>query len=157
MPTSKRSKFQVRSDAAKQRWVRDDRKESYWRRHMDAWRNSGLSKRAYCKAHNVSESSFNAWCRELSIRDREYKPTANVDGLLKAEDFSFVPIRLVHDSTSTDAAPGALANAVVSTPDTKTQTSACVDVLVPGGAILRVTDGASLDLVSKLFSTLIRQ
>lgn len=67
MPTTKRTKFQVRSDAAKQRWVRDEHKEAYWRRHVDAWCKSGLSKRGYCIAHNLTESSFNAWRRELSI------------------------------------------------------------------------------------------
>ena len=45
MPSAKRSKFQVRSDAAKQRWVRDDVKEAFWRKHIEGWRNSGLSKR----------------------------------------------------------------------------------------------------------------
>ncbi len=46
MSTAKRTKFQVRSDAAKQRWVCDDRKESFLRKHIEAWKPSGLSKRA---------------------------------------------------------------------------------------------------------------
>lgn len=75
----KRSKFQIRSDAAKQRWVRDDRKESFWRRHIEAWKNSGLSKRGYCLANDLSQSSFNAWNRD----DRRHYELPLGDSLLK--------------------------------------------------------------------------
>jgi len=37
----KRTKFQIRSDAGKQRWVRDDRKEAFWRKHIESWERSG--------------------------------------------------------------------------------------------------------------------
>ena len=86
MATAKRTKFQVRSDAAKQRWVRDDLKEGYWRKHIAAWKRSGMSKRGYCKANNLSESSFNAWNREISLREREYAPTANAAAILSANE-----------------------------------------------------------------------
>ncbi len=78
----KRTKFQIRSDAAKQRWVRDDRKESFWRKHVESWKLSGLSKRAYCISQNLSQSSFNAWNREIELRDREKIPSANANVLL---------------------------------------------------------------------------
>ena len=78
----KRTKFQIRSDAAKQRWVRDDRKESFWRKHVVAWKLSGQSKRGYCIAHSLCQSSFNAWNREIAIRDREKIASANAAEIL---------------------------------------------------------------------------
>ncbi len=57
---AKKTKFQIRSDASKQRWVRDDKKEAIWREHIAKWKASGLSKRGYAIAHNLPESSFNA-------------------------------------------------------------------------------------------------
>jgi hypothetical protein len=71
MPIAKRTKFQVRSDAAKQRWVRDDKKEAFWRAQIERWKVSGLSKRAFCESNNLSQSLFNAWNREIALRDRE--------------------------------------------------------------------------------------
>ena len=95
----KRSKYQIRSDAAKQRWVRDDRKESFWRRHIEAWKSSGLSKRGYCIANDLSQSSFNAWNREITLRDREKIPSTNATELLSVppEKNPFVPLRLLPD------------------------------------------------------------
>lgn len=148
MPSAKRTKFQIRSDAAKQRWVRDDLKEAYWRKHVAAWKSSKLSKRAYCKANNLSESSFNAWSREISIREREYAPTDNAAALLALRNNPFVPIKLVPDRKS-DLTPAP------KTTEIKPQsTSAHVEIFVPGGAVLHVSDSCSVDFVAKLFSVL---
>ncbi len=105
MPSAKRSKFQVRSDAAKQRWVRDDVKEAFWRKHLEGWRLSGLSNRAYCQSNNLSESSFKAWCREISLRERKYTPTANTAALTDRTESAplenpFLPIHLVHNEAN---------------------------------------------------------
>lgn len=48
--------------------ARDERKEQQWRRAIREWRASGLSVRAYCDAHGLSEPSFYAWRRELERR-----------------------------------------------------------------------------------------
>ena len=47
-----------------------DRKlERLWRRRLAHWRRSGLSVRAYCAAHGLTEPNFYAWRRELRRRD----------------------------------------------------------------------------------------
>ncbi|MCC7531000.1 MAG: hypothetical protein IT342_20945 [Candidatus Melainabacteria bacterium] len=141
----KRSKFQIRSDAAKQRWVRDDRKESFWRKHIEAWKKSGLSKRAYCLSNDLSDSSFNAWNREISIRDREKVPTANAAELLSPEDKNpFVPLRLLADERA------------VEKPDSQAQVVKSLDleILVPGGAVIRINERSSISFVVELFSSL---
>jgi transposase len=48
---------------------RDPRKEQQWRRLIQLWKNSGLSVRAFCARHHVTQPSFYAWRRELQQRD----------------------------------------------------------------------------------------
>ena len=142
-----RSKFQVRSDAAKQRWVRDDRKEAFWRAHVVAWKKSGLSKRSYCLKNDLSQSSFNAWSREIAIRDREKVSSASAQALLSPPKGKnpFVPLRLLPEESAAEnpPAPAKPAGAVNG-----------LEILVPGGAVIKIADRMSLDLVVDLFSSL---
>jgi transposase-like protein len=48
---------------------RDPRKEQHWRRLIQLWKNSGLSVRAFCARHRITQPSFYAWRRELQQRD----------------------------------------------------------------------------------------
>lgn len=68
------------------RWSRSEEKEKYWREHVSAWRNSGLSVRAYCQQHDVIETSFYAWRRELAIRERETSPRAQSNSKAVVKD-----------------------------------------------------------------------
>jgi transposase-like protein len=61
--------------------LRDVGKERFWRRMIQQWRRSGLSGRAFCLTHGLSESSFYAWRRTLAQRD--------------AEPVHFVPVTVV--------------------------------------------------------------
>ena len=36
-------------------------KAAFWRRHLAAWRDSGLSQAAYCRRQDISLSSFGYW------------------------------------------------------------------------------------------------
>lgn len=146
---AKRTKFQIRSDAAKQRWhVRDHQKEGYWRAHLEAWRKSGLSKRAYCTKNNLAYSSFMAWRREIELRDREKEPPANVAALLangmeKAVN-PFVPIRVIPDDTSR----GEVAQVKNRVKEQQ------VEIALPSGAIIRLHDGCDPVFVGKLLAQL---
>jgi transposase len=53
---------------------RDERKEQQWRRWLRLWRASGLSVRAFCARHGLSEPSFYAWRRVLQQRAAEPAP-----------------------------------------------------------------------------------
>ena len=55
---------------------RDLRKESFWRRIIRGHGGSGMSIRAWCEEHGVSDVSFHWWRRELARRDAEHKGTA---------------------------------------------------------------------------------
>lgn len=147
----KRSKFQIRSDAAKQRWhVRDDAKEAFWKSHLDGWKKSGLSKRAYCTEHNLAYSSLMSWRREIEIREREKVPTVNAAALLSKSTEKpatpFVPIRLL-PNTDKGQAPR---QAVVEGNAAKQQ----VEILLPGGAVIRLNDACNTNFVVELLSAL---
>jgi transposase len=60
---------------------RDARKEQQWRRWILQWRRSGLSVRAFCARHGLTQASFYLWRRELQRRDEE--------------TVSFVPVEVV--------------------------------------------------------------
>jgi transposase-like protein len=47
----------------------DPRKEQHWRRLIQLWKNSGLTVRAFCARHHITQPSFYAWRRELQQRD----------------------------------------------------------------------------------------
>jgi len=48
---------------------RDTRKEQQWRRWIGQWQRSGLSVRAFCARHDLSQPSFYAWRRLIQQRD----------------------------------------------------------------------------------------
>ncbi|SRR5579875_750261 len=70
--------------------TRDPRKEQHWRRLIQLWKNSGLTVRAFCARHQLSQPSFYAWRRELLERDAAT---------------TFVPVRVVTDDQAASPAP----------------------------------------------------
>jgi transposase len=51
-------------------------KEQYWRGVVLRWQRSGLTVRAYCDQHGLSEPSFYVWRRTIAARDRQAATTA---------------------------------------------------------------------------------
>jgi hypothetical protein len=47
---------------------RDTRKEQQWRRWIRQWQQSGLSVRAFCARHELSQPSFYAWLGRETVR-----------------------------------------------------------------------------------------
>ncbi|HEY2909250.1 MAG TPA: hypothetical protein VGI99_03340 [Gemmataceae bacterium] len=50
---------------------RDANRERLWRRHLKQQRSSGLTVRAFCSLHQLKETSFFFWKKEIAKRDRE--------------------------------------------------------------------------------------
>jgi|SRR5579862_2649991 hypothetical protein len=71
--------------------TRDERKEQQWRRWLGEWRSSGLSVRAFCARHGLTEPTFYAWRRVLAQR-----PAARR---------AFVPVEVVADQPTALASP----------------------------------------------------
>ncbi len=149
----KRSKFQIRSRAAKKQRlrVRDEQKESFWRGHLDAWQTSELSKRAYCQEHNLAYASFLYWCREIESRDREHGPAAKAAAILSKSPekgaIPFVPIRLVPDKVKEEKQQD-------DAPMKKAAEKQQIEIALPNGAVIRLNDGCNASFVAKLLSAL---
>jgi hypothetical protein len=107
---------------------RDPRKELFWRDMLSRWPDSGLTIRAYCRRHRLSEASFYAWRLELAQRDEQAPPAA--DGAA----VTFAPLT-VH------AAP--------SGPDEPS-----VEVVLVNGRRLRVPVGVAAGVVRELVAVL---
>jgi transposase len=69
---------------------RDPRKEQHWRRLIQLWKNSGLTVRAFCARHHLTQPSFYAWRHELQQRDAAT---------------SFVPVQVVIDDQPASSTP----------------------------------------------------
>ncbi len=101
-----------------------------------------LSKRAYCIANDLSQSSFGAWNREITIRDREKIPSANAAALLSEPQPKnpFVPLRLLHGEENEVKAAVA-----------KSGPKQAIEILLPGGGVIRVDETCNVQYVAELF------
>ena len=96
-------------------------KERFWRGIMERQRASGLGMRPFCRREGIAESSFHYWKRTLRERDAERTSKASSpidtqnDTTVSRE--AFVPVRLVEERA---AGP--------------------IEILVPGGYVVRVAD-----------------
>jgi len=61
---------------AKHGWRRDRRREDRWRGILRRQVDSGVSIRQFCRDHQLKESAFYFWRRELDRRAREQAPAA---------------------------------------------------------------------------------
>lgn len=72
--------------------ARDLKKESFWRRMVQAQAGSGMSVRSWCRRRRVQEVTFYWWRRELARREAE----ACVDRDA-GRPVSFVPVHISAD------------------------------------------------------------
>ena len=68
--------------------LRDLQRERLWRKTFLAWQFSGQSIRAFCEDHELNESAFYFWRKELRKRDSESQP-------------AFIPVTVVSTPTAT--------------------------------------------------------
>ncbi|HET9831226.1 MAG TPA: hypothetical protein VFP91_05945 [Vicinamibacterales bacterium] len=74
------------------RLKRDLKRERTWRRHLERQRASGQTIRAYCRAHQLHETSFYFWRAEVARRDRDTIPPAP----------AFVPVAVIDSPARRD-------------------------------------------------------
>lgn len=106
--------------------MRKRSKEQLWRRAVARWRRSGLSVRAYCVQHGLSEPSFYAWRRELARRDQRQAERAVQPPHVKP--IHFVPVRV-------------------------TEPAAAIEIVLTNGQIVRVRPGFDAATLRQVLST----
>jgi hypothetical protein len=43
----------------------NEARRQWWSVHVEAWRRSGLSQSKYCRAHRLTETTFNRWLKSI--------------------------------------------------------------------------------------------
>ena len=113
---------------------RDLGKERFWRRALRQWRRSGLSVRAYCAEHGLTEALFYAWRRVIAERDQELagvhaKPARRPESA-KSDAPVFVPLRVIESA------------------------STAIEVVLPRGLVVRILRGFDADALRQLLAIL---
>jgi hypothetical protein len=103
----------------------DPKKERFWRRTLRDWQRSGLTIRAFCQQHDLSEPSFYFWRRTLAERQ---VPTP-----------TFVPLQLLADD------PPPAVNAAA---------AGGLELLLRGGHVLRIGPGFDGSTLRRLLEVL---
>jgi hypothetical protein len=106
---------------------RDPKRERFWRRHLKSQRASGLTIRDYCAGHELPESSFHFWRREIADRDRQREGAGTTPAP------AFVPVTIIE--------PPMVANAAI-------------DVKLASGHRLRVRAGCDSQLLAEVVAVL---
>jgi len=69
---------------------------AYWQRQVDAWRDSGLSKAAFCRESGVHPASFSQWSRRFLSPTAMPAPKAATSAPSSAsESLVMIPVSLV--------------------------------------------------------------
>ena len=68
--------------------VMETGRREFWQAHVKAWRESGLTQRAYCRRHELPEGHLSHWKHRLQKEQRRRRSTQT----------QLVPIRVVEDS-----------------------------------------------------------
>ena len=63
-------------------------RREFWQAHVEAWRESGLTQRAYCREHELSEMQLSHWKHRLQKTRRRAGSTSRL-----------VPVRVLGEST----------------------------------------------------------
>lgn len=106
-------------------WERRQReRELRWRKHVRAWRASGLTQAEYCRRSNLTPADFSWWKHELRRRDGA-QPEAS------PEVATFIPVKLGAASEACDC-----------------------EVVLPNGRRLRIGQGVSATRAAELVAAL---
>lgn len=64
--------------------MEDSKKAERWRQHIDTYKSSGLTRKAYCRQHRLNIHQLDYWRKRLS-RSAEAKPSINKDDFIQVQ------------------------------------------------------------------------
>lgn len=114
---------------------RSARKERFWRAMVRQWRQSGLSVRAYCAEHGLSEPNFYAWRRTVAERDAAAEAAA----------VRFVPVQVTPE-------PRPAASAIAA--NLSGSVASAVELILGAGRRLRIGPGFDEPTLRRLLALL---
>lgn len=119
---------------------RDPRREQFWRRTVSDQAQSELTVQAYCRRNSLNPVTFRFWRQELVRRDAERRSAPTIERRSSSTELArtpaFLPVRVVRD-----------AHAAI------TPTSP-IEIVLPSGPIVRVTDGFDRRALDAVLSVL---
>ena len=161
---------------AKRQWARDEDKEQFWRNALIEYESSGVSISAFCRQKNISPTSFNAWRRELQIRERERATAGSCAGESQLPIFPdkvkdsrgrIIPSRLskwvtdkkaeaVNSAVKAPFIPLRLVEPSIQTPEAAAQPEnrSEIEVLSPTGFVVRLKGAVDVESVKRIFTAL---
>ena len=120
-------------------------KEQFWRQHVETWRKSGLSVRAYCVGEMLAEPSFYGWRHELAQRDAQRAKTARRQGT------SGVPHPVARSGQT--AGPAWVELQVTPAPGRE----ASLEIELPGGRFVRLRGAVPPETLADVLAVLERR
>lgn len=66
-------------------------KPKQWRQHVESYRSSGLTRKAYCERNQIKESTFGYWCKKMKRTEQ---------GLDKCLEPMWIPLQVSEERSS---------------------------------------------------------
>jgi transposase-like protein len=111
---------------------RSEEKQSFWRMAIELQRESGLSVVKFCEREGLKPATLFAWRRKLAKESPKARPTtAQANNVAANSSPQLVPVRLVDDGDRSS-----------------------VEVVAPGGFVVRVPEAAGSDNVRRVLQLL---
>lgn len=142
-------------------------KDSYWRWHVDMQAAGGLSVRAYCGQHGLSEPTFYAWRRKIHERDSGHDrlPVTRPKNLPTGSAArSAIRSEQTDGREATPTANGRLsARSKVGSPQLSVGTglialdiidiaTASLEIEAPGGVVIRLREDVSVEVLRRVIA-----
>jgi hypothetical protein len=126
----------------------DRRKERTWRQRLARWQKSGLSGRDFCAREGFSEASFYGWRRTLAERDEQRAGTP------QAAARPALPRPARRRSARPPAVPALVPVRLLSATLPVVDAGTAIELVLPGGSVLRLRPGFDADSVRELVALL---
>ena len=143
-------------------------KDSYWRWHVDMQAAGGVSVRAYCGRHGLSEPTFYAWRRKIHERDsgHDLLPVSRLRNLSprSATRAAIQPEETDGRGTSAKADGRLSARSKVGLPQPSAGTglialdiihtaTPSLEIEAPGGVVIRLREDVSVEALRRVIAT----